>query len=511
MKQDYIENQAKNQNQQSIKNALTGSFQTILKLNVIGPAVQNHPSMGGIGGRFCKGPPGRSRSPGIADHLFPEHPPDHCPANETHLKTNMKPILNSITVRQCAEIHLNTEYQIVIKTQFLQPFKFFIMKKQILFLAFFVLALFAGNSAAFGQLSPGITATQALPPLSCAANANFLHPIAGQSYTYSMDGTTGVEDVSQWTWFATKDPAFITAGALNTGAMLTSPGALLTTGANYGVAGATSSVDITWSSTILTNTLYLGAPSTTVFPSPTFVVGYGTGVACADNIRVYEINPIINFTIDIANIDPVANTTMAWDATTSQCVDLVESATYDGATDALVMDYGTNTLYFEVAAANFNTDFTPTFTLISGLNTVQTAVVTLHSSLALAQAGTLVVPGATTNWVAGANTWATGLQFTATNPADVAAGVSLFVKVVITNSTEESLIANPFILAVDARDNTNTGIWDMEDADCTLLVDAADQVDQATHTVDPRPTIVGGAVIPDTNPVAPNNLVPKLP
>jgi hypothetical protein len=243
------------------------------------------------------------------------------------------------------------------------------------------------------------------------------------------------------------------------------------------------------------------------------VVGYGTGVACADNIKVYEINPIINFTLDIANIDPVANTTMAWDTPTSQCVDKVEGATYDGATDALVMDYGTNTLYFEVAAANFNTDFTPTFTLISGLNTVQTAVVSLHASYTDAVAGTLAYAGATTNWAAGATPWATGHQFTATNPADVAKGVSLFVKVVITNSTEESLLANPFILAVDARDKNNTGLWDMENEDCvySAALDVADQVDQATHTVNPRPTIVGGAVIPDSNPAAPNNIVPKLP
>lgn len=519
MKQNYIEVQVKIQILQSIRDAFNGSNQTILNEKIIRSAVQNHPfrqlaeKVGSLA--FCKGPPGQARSPGVASHLFPEHPPDHCPANENHLKTNLKPIYSPLNIRQCAEIHLNTEYQIVIKTQLLQPFKFFIMKKQILFLAFLVLAVVAGNLTAFGQLSPGVTnpantTPQPLPPLSCAANANFLHPIAGQSYNYSMDGVTGVEDVSLWTWFATKDPAFITAGSLNTGAMLTSPGALLATGTNYGAPGATNSVDITWSSTILTNTLYQGAPSTTVFPSPTFVVGYGTGVACADNIKVYEINPIINFTVDIASIDPATNTTLGWDVPTAQCVDKVQGATYDGATDALVMNYGTNTLYFEVAAANFNTDFTPTFTLISGLNTVQTAVVTLHSSLALAQAGTLVVPGATTNWTATSTTWATGLQFTATNPADVAAGVSLFVKVVITNSTEESLTVNPFILAVDARDKTNTGIWDMEDADCTVLVDDADQIDQATHTVNPRPTITG---VDDTatNPAAPNNIVPKLP
>lgn len=382
------------------------------------------------------------------------------------------------------------------------------MKKQILFLAFFVLALITGTSNAFAQLLPGVTVTQPLPPLSCAANANFLHPLAGQSYTYQMDGTTGAEDVNQWTWFATKNNAFITGGVMAGDSLREGvAGQLLAASANYGKSSGTNNVQITWTPEILANTDYQGTPSTTAFPSPTFVVGYGTGVNCADNIKVYEINPIINFTVDITNIDATGKG-MAWDKDTSTCVSLVQSATYTGGN--LVMNYGTNTIYFEVAAANFVKDFTPTFTLMGGLSGVQTAVVSLHASYTDAVAGTLIYPGATTNWATGAAPWATGHQFTAANTADVARGVSLIVKVVITNSTEESLIANPFILAVDARDNTNTGIWDMEDADCTVLADAADQYDRAEHIVKPRPTIIG-ANIPDSNTAEPNNIVPKVP
>jgi hypothetical protein len=32
--------------------------------------------LGGAGGKLCNGPPGRARSPGLGDGLFPEHPPD---------------------------------------------------------------------------------------------------------------------------------------------------------------------------------------------------------------------------------------------------------------------------------------------------------------------------------------------------------------------------------------------------------------------------------------------------
>ena len=130
MKQHYIENQARNQNQQSILDALSGQIKTS-KWKRSDNAIPQSPLPAMTAGRFrrggrapCKGPPGRSRSPGTTDHLFPEHPPDHCPANENQLKTNLKPITNSITVRQCAEIHLNTEYQIFNKIQFLNLLNF---------------------------------------------------------------------------------------------------------------------------------------------------------------------------------------------------------------------------------------------------------------------------------------------------------------------------------------------------------------------------------------------------
>jgi hypothetical protein len=379
------------------------------------------------------------------------------------------------------------------------------MKKQFLLL---MVAFMASLTVAWAQpyqLSPGVTATQPIAPLTCVANANFLHPVAGVSYTYEMTGT----GTNQWTWFATKNPAFITNGTLlQTDRLAVAAGQLVQTSANYGFAGATNSVSITWTPEILANTLYQGPPSTTVFPSPTFVVGYATGTACADNIKVYEINPIRNFTIDIANVNPVTRATMDWDALAEQCVDKTQGATYTAGN--LLMDYGKDTLYFEVAAANFVKNFTPVFQVMGGMTDPQTAVISLHASLALAEAGTLVAPTATATIPVG-TPWATALPFTATDAAQVAAGVSLFVRVIITNSTFESLLSQDFVLAVDARDNDNAGIWDMEDADCTPpIADAADQIDRATHKINPRPTIIGDD---DTleNPAAPNNIVPKNP
>lgn len=383
------------------------------------------------------------------------------------------------------------------------------MKKQILILTFFVAAMVAGMNSYGQALNPGITSTQPITPLSCVAGSEPLHPYPGQSYTYTMTAP-GPETADQWTWFATKENTFIDATGLVTTNMLTTAaaGQLLAAGSNYGTATANAnSIDITWSPEILANTVYQGAAG-----EPTFVVGYATGTNCADNIQVYEINPQFNFTIDIANIDPTAGTTMAWDATTNSCVDIVRSAVYDNTSHEITVDYGTNTLYFEVAAANFVTDFTPTFTLISGLVGVQTATVTLHASYADAQADAGVL--GTTSWTTAdigvGNGWTAG-AFTAANASDVVTGVSLFVKVVIENLTEESLAANPFVLAVDAIDDGGSGIWDMEDDDCPNGggTDAADQVDQAQHTIDPRPTIQHGTT--DSGTPLPTQLIPKTP
>jgi hypothetical protein len=379
--------------------------------------------------------------------------------------------------------------------------------------------IFAVNTKVSAQaLDQHITVTQPITPLSCASGTPLpLHPFAGISYTYTMTAP-GAEAADEWTWWVTKDPNFIpSAGTNNSATMLTvSTGQLVAASGHYGTAtAAANSIDITWSPEILSATEYQGdvtAAGTAAAPSPTFVVGYATGVNCADNIQVFEINPQDNFTIDIANVDPATETTMAWATPTEQCVDLVNSAVYDNTTKELTMDYGTNTLYFEVVAANFNTDWTPTFRLVSGLQLGQTAAVTLHSSMADAQGDANVIE--TLNWddTSVGSDFITTTRFTATDPTEVAAGVSLFVKVVISNGTYESLVANPFVLAVDAQDGTGAGIWDMEDDDCTALTDAADQVDEATHTVNPRPELVmDGAAMSEPSTVTPEDVITKTP
>lgn len=373
--------------------------------------------------------------------------------------------------------------------------------------------IFAGTSTVFAQ--SGSASSSPIPPLSCAdtSAAGFtplpLHPFPGVPYTYRLDGTGTVGNPATiYTWWATKDPGFVTAeGTFNDGTALTSP-SVSNVSATYGATtdiGTDPNADqvtITWSADILASTEYQGdvtAAGTPAAPSPTFVVGYAVGDSCSDNIQVWEIDPLPNFVVDIAPIDPADNaTTLDWDDALNNaetCVDQVQTATYNNTSKELDMDYGTNVFYFEVAAANFVQNWTPAFYINSGLLTTQEVVLSMHANLADAtgNASPMATSGSLTtadiSSTIGTYSWAPGVAITAAAPADVATGVSVFIRVEISNNTEESLVDNPFVLAVDARDDSNTGIYDMEDDDCSAVTDAADMVDTATITVTPRPTL----------------------
>mgnify|MGYP000008810747 CR=1 FL=1 len=377
------------------------------------------------------------------------------------------------------------------------------MKKQILILILFVAAIVAGTSNAFGQNLPASTTD--VPWLNCTStDLQPLHPMPGIPYTYSMDGTTGEEDVAVWTWFATKDSTFIEGAGIDTANMLYERvGELLQVSDNYGVIGsAYDTVQITWSSQILSETVYQGGPG-----DATFVVGYAEGVNCADNIQVYEINPRPAFTLDIANVDPLTNTSLDYGIDTAQCVDDVQSAIYNSADDSLYVDYGADTLYFEIGAANFVESWNPRVWLdATSLNGSQTAEILIAESQALAEAGTPVtgtteVPISVTDTINFADVY-----LTAANPADITTGVSVWVRVIITNHTYESLASNDFVIHADGVDAS--GQWDMEDDDCdpATATNEPDGVDDATHTIRPRPTITDTTddTLPD-----PDTFVPK--
>jgi len=355
--------------------------------------------------------------------------------------------------------------------------KLTIMKKQILFFTVFVLAIFA-NITTFGQATPG-TASR---PLS-GCNDDPLHPVPGKSYTYTVGGTG-----SNFTWWATKDPNFITlSGTTPTTNMATqkltvTTGQLEATSANYAQtpATATPSVDITWSSQILAGTALDGAGPKT----PTFVVVQAEDATnCTNNLKVYQLDPLVAFTVDILPMNTDGTVTGDYNANVSKCFAPVASAVYSAG--GVHYNYGTNVLYFEVVAANFFTSYDGSFK-INGLQVGQKATVDWSYTT-----------GATATWAplgAAVTGDGTGVAQTvgtekflvdaATNTSD---GVSIYLRITIDNGTFEGIAATPIAMLVNGVDSD--GNEDVDNNTCKVPAAGSNFEDVATETLTERPTV----------------------
>jgi hypothetical protein len=163
------------------------------------------------------------------------------------------------------------------------------MKKQFLLL---IVAVMASATMTFGQT--GAQKWSKARTITCTDDA--LHPIAGKTYTYSAEGLpTG----GTWRFWATKDVDFITDNSgtpvFNTGTALTvTDGELLFSSDDYNIdvleatANTDGSIELRWSSAILSNTQYQ--------VNPTFVVAYYVDAnGCTDNIKVWELDPMNGF------------------------------------------------------------------------------------------------------------------------------------------------------------------------------------------------------------------------
>ena len=336
------------------------------------------------------------------------------------------------------------------------------MKKQILFL---IMAVYAATSA-FGQMLPG---SAPLPLTGCTNDPT--HPLAGVPYNYSVVvNPTG----GDFQWWATKDVDFIktTAGVIsnNSSTKLTVGTELLGTSANYGIAGGATNadnVDITWSSATLAGT-------TVALPTFVVVQNDATGTNCANNLKVYPILPINGFTVDIKNMDQAKVPTPLYTDPIAVCVADIESAKY--VAGAIVTNYGTNVLYFEVVAANFTDGYTPSFQL-TGLAAGQSV-----TSLEIAVASTFATPIATT-LTSGAYSPAAPITIDP-SVTNTSAGVSIYVRLTIANGTDEHLIDSAIALAVNG-----TNVAGQKDVVNTACNTQTDFEDVATQTLTKRPTI----------------------
>lgn len=369
------------------------------------------------------------------------------------------------------------------------------MKKQILTLTFLVMAMiFAGVNMSYGQTeTPYWSDVQIV-----ACEADELHPQAGVPYTYSgsvVDNSTGTS--GGWRFWATKDPNFIQTAADGTvdmnfdDALAVAVGQLEDASSDYNIeigqaaADDDGAVTITWSATLLNNTEYQ--------TNPTFVVAYYVNEAgCTDNIKVWELDPINPFVVDVIAMNPSDFAGSKNDFTTvpQTCVDVVEKATYSGG--SVSYDFGDNYLYFEFIAANYAEHWVPTFQIDpADLGTTQ--LVTSYEY-------TTTTPD---NWD-GSETWTT-LESGVTqltqeaSVTDVTQSSSIFVRVLIDHNQYENINGQTLTMILDGQDQS--GLWDVVNDTCDDPA-AADQNDTADSEITPRPNIE--ALNSTTSTIAPN-------
>jgi hypothetical protein len=361
-------------------------------------------------------------------------------------------------------------------------FNFTTMKKQVFILI--ILACCAGTFT-FGQAIKGSDPV----PVACGT-VGPLFPIAGLPYDYTVSfSPTGGTAY----WYATTSKTFITADArVATEEIVGGDYVTAATGAYRTPTIDGTTTRITWNSKGLA-TAAAAAPTVADPPALFVVVEYlATAPDCANNMKVYPIRPIDAFTVDILNLTAAgAHTPLAYGAPDAQCFDQVQSALWQaGGIDGngeIDYNFGTNVLYYEVIAANFTGQFTPSFQ-ITGLQPTQTALIEWGYTLGTYDhALTLLSADGIATSAAPATTLVTNTSL----------GVSIYVRVTIENDDFEGLAITPITLAVDAI-NAESSV-DIVNSTCVKPA-LADFIDTALQNLNPRPTVT---------PVAPTPFIPK--
>jgi len=354
------------------------------------------------------------------------------------------------------------------------------MKKQIFILVFVLFAL--GITTSYGQA----LAPRAITGLTSDA----LHPIAGQSYTYSITVPTPATGTKAYTWFVTQEPHFIAGGVLTPTRETAGTGPLVqSTGVGYNdETTGTNSLSIVWKN-------FTYDPTKPVF----VVIQVKATDGCATkNMKAYKIAPVNAFTLDITNLDVDGTTPTSAGAITgtygdsfSKCIhDIVDAAFDATGTDGVVYNYGKDYMFFEVVAANFNTSWKPTFK-ISGIDANETVTV----EWAKEKAFTTVHPVTLT-----AGIWSSADVYTTAAAGGLvgSTGESIYVRITLDHTNKyQGLNPETVILAVDGTTSLDsaTPVGDVAVADGK---EDGYTNDIATQVLKPRPDIqaVAPALLP---------------
>ncbi len=346
------------------------------------------------------------------------------------------------------------------------------MKKQILI---FVLAIFAigFSSTAFAQ--------PLTPRLVTCLTPDALHPIAGQPYTYSITVPTPTPGTDwgplHYRWFVTQSTQIINTGGF---AALVSPdgGPLMnvTGGSDYNVVypdgGTLPFIEITWNA-------FAYDPSAPVFVG-ILVVGEN-GSCTPNNMKIFKIEPLHAFTLDIANVQAGAIVD-GYGTNVDNCIADIVSAEINATFDAVQYDFGQNTLYYAVAAANWSTAWQLS-ARFDNLQPGQTVTLEWATDIAFTTPH-FIGTGAGTHV-------STDLVTPQSGTSVGAAGETIYIRAIINHgNTWEGLQDVQYTLAVNGvlTDGTDplVGAWyDIDYTSCAQV----DFDDEAFQTIKARPTI----------------------
>ena len=304
--------------------------------------------------------------------------------------------------------------------------------------------------------------------VSCLASDN-LHPLPGVPYTYSVS-VPAPPGVKSFKWIVTQEQTFLTSGQLNLSNAESAGGIHISAAGpelnNTSAEGSGEDIDITWKS-------FTHDPA-----RPLFLVIYveNSDGCITQNLKVFMIQPQEAFTLDIAAVK-TDGSVLPWGDAFESCVSDIASARYDpSAAGGMVYDYGTDYLFFVVAAANFSTSWQPAFQV---------------TGTAPAQAATVewAYPGTLGTW----NPATAAVEAKSSDGSVGAAGECILVRVTVKHNSEEVLAAQSIALAVDGLTNLAAPVAERK-ADLHFTGSQCGQPDGfdndvAVHILKPRPTI----------------------
>jgi hypothetical protein len=229
------------------------------------------------------------------------------------------------------------------KSSIHQLLNFTTMKKSIFLIL--VIALFIGAAKQVqGQSCPAARAVD----ITCLPNSA-INPIPGTMYNYTID-VPAPPGTKEFYWIVTTDQTFIENGVLTNAIEYIAGPYLSFTGNGYAdpVTG-TATVQLTWE--------YFD-PNIPVF---VIIQVKNTDATCtSQNMKVYRIEPLNAFTLDISNVDQNGVALAGYGSDYSFCVHDIVTATYDAnAPEGVIYDFGVDSLYYVVNAANYSTSWMP--------------------------------------------------------------------------------------------------------------------------------------------------------